>query len=67
MSDTQTALVVVDTGAARDLHLIDVDVLSFAKASKSENTLRAYRVALTAFSAWCESKSVSSGLSQTFQ
>ena len=60
MSDTQTALATIDTNAARDLHLIDVDVLSFAKASKSENTLRAYRVALTAFSAWCESKSVSS-------
>ena len=60
MSDTQTALAGIDTSESRDLHLIDNDVLSFAKASKAENTLKAYRVALTAFNAWCEVKGVAS-------
>ncbi|MBZ9655034.1 site-specific integrase [Phyllobacterium lublinensis] len=47
-----------DEQRARAIALIDEDVLSLAKASRSENTLKAYKHAMQAFILWCQDKSV---------
>lgn len=66
MSDNQAVVVIEAQAIAkldaseRALALIDADVLAMARASRSANTLLAYRKAMRAFALWCEAKAVTS-------
>ena len=59
MEDTGTALIFADA-EARAVALIDDDVRELARASKSANTLNAYRKSWKGFTAFCIEKGVTS-------
>src|SRR5687767_14685402 len=59
MLETGTALMAADA-EARPVALIDDDVRELARASKSANTLNAYRKSWKGFTAFCTAKVVTS-------